>query len=367
MPVTLQSSNQTLTKKGYVLMLCKSGSLGTFIHGHSSFLDTNHFEEISDSFKAFEWLKYIDKNDPGALRAIIADRSLLEEDNYEILKDIKKKPTLRAVPFIVISKTEPIPLKQAHALGIDDCYKSPVHWDNVRKRVDWLAVHKLQINKRDLEKDIEDEGSYTFQMPWTKRAFDIVASGLGLLALSPLFAVTALAIWFEDRGPVFYSSKRMGTGSQSFKFWKFRSMFQNADQKLAELKKSNNQYEAGDDMFVKIKNDPRITKTGRIIRKFSIDELPQLYNVFIGEMSMVGNRPLPEYEGELLTNDEMGRRFWAPAGITGLWQVTKRGKNNMSSKERVDLDITYSKNYSFWYDMKLLIRTATAFVQHEDV
>ncbi|MDR1005075.1 MAG: sugar transferase [Prevotellaceae bacterium] len=130
--------------------------------------------------------------------------------------------------------------------------------------------------------------------------------------------------------------------------------------KQKEIKEKNS--------FVKFENDPRITRVGRFIRKYSIDELPQLFNVLKGDMSIVGNRPLPLYEAELLTNDIYIERFMAPAGLTGLWQVEKRGDSGrMSAEERKQLDIKYARDFSFWLDMKILFKTVTAFVQKENV
>ena len=120
--------------------------------------------------------------------------------------------------------------------------------------------------------------------------------------------------------------------------------------------------------FVKIENDPRITKVGRFIRKYSIDELPQLFNILKGDMSIVGNRPLPLYEAEKLTNDDCIDRFMAPAGLTGLWQVEGRGKGGtLSAEERKQLDIKYGQTYNFILDMKIILKTFTAFIQKEDV
>ena len=137
---------------------------------------------------------------------------------------------------------------------------------------------------------------------------------------------------------------------------------------MAESDFNKQKQEDIDNAFVKIENDPRITKVGRFIRKYSIDELPQLFNILKGDMSIVGNRPLPLYEAEKLTADSSIDRFMAPAGLTGLWQVEERGKGgNMSAEERKQLDITYGQTYSFMLDMKIIFRTLTAFVQKEKV
>jgi lipopolysaccharide/colanic/teichoic acid biosynthesis glycosyltransferase len=211
----------------------------------------------------------------------------------------------------------------------------------------------------------------------------------------------ALLIRIESPGKVFYAAPRIGRGYKEFGFYKFRSMYKDADQRLNELMK-HNQYESvrinkpepvklADDplllydggmineqaflaerrqkqenSFVKFANDPRITRVGRFIRNTSIDELPQLFNVLMGDMSIVGNRPLPPYEAELLTSDRWIKRFLSPAGLTGLWQVTKRGgANKMSADERKQLDIEYVNNYSFWYDLKIILKTIPAMIQHE--
>ena len=140
------------------------------------------------------------------------------------------------------------------------------------------------------------------------------------------------------------------------------------DDILSEVDFIQNKREKEDNSFVKFQNDPRITKVGKIIRKYSIDELPQLFNILKGDMSVVGNRPLPLYEAELLTKDEYIDRFMAPSGLTGLWQVEKRGSSGkLSAEERKMLDIRYSKEFSFWFDVKLIFKTFTAFIQKENV
>ena len=120
--------------------------------------------------------------------------------------------------------------------------------------------------------------------------------------------------------------------------------------------------------FFKLENDPRITRIGHIIRKYSIDELPQLFNILKGDMSVVGNRPLPVYEAEQLTSDDYIERFMGPAGLTGLWQVEKRGNGgSLSAEERKQLDIRYAKEFSFLLDIKIILKTFTSFIQKEDV
>jgi lipopolysaccharide/colanic/teichoic acid biosynthesis glycosyltransferase len=140
------------------------------------------------------------------------------------------------------------------------------------------------------------------------------------------------------------------------------------DYVLSEEDFINIQRTKTENAFVKFEKDPRITKVGRIIRKYSIDELPQLINIFKGDMSVVGNRPLPLYEAELLTIDEYIDRFMAPSGLTGLWQVEKRGgTGKMSAEERKYLDIKYAKEFSFMMDISIIMRTFTAFIQKENV
>jgi lipopolysaccharide/colanic/teichoic acid biosynthesis glycosyltransferase len=179
----------------------------------------------------------------------------------------------------------------------------------------------------------------------------------------------ALAIRIESKGPVFYVAKRAGKGYKIFNFYKFRTMFVGADEKIAEFLHLN-QYDSisGEGpVFFKISNDPRITKVGSFLRNTSMDELPQLFNVLLGNMSLVGNRPLPLYEAETLTTDDWARRFMAPAGITGLWQIKKRGREDMSVEERINLDIDYANKSNFAYDLWIMANTPSALFQKTNV
>ena len=301
--------------------------------------------------------------------------------------------------------------KQYETMGFNDMMPDDISKDDFRQR---LYVINF-VTKKLRDTDLHEGKVKLFKLPIGIRIFDILFSLGALIVLSPLMLAVALAIRLESKGRVIYKSKRVGSNYKVFDFLKFRSMYADADKRLKELSQYN-QYAAdkdkkddasaqkihidssgienadlsnmliGDDYiieeekyldsiveeqknaFVKFEHDPRITKVGRFIRKYSIDELPQLFNVLKGDMSIVGNRPLPLYEAELLTNDEDALRFMAPAGLTGLWQVEKRGEGGrLSAEERKQLDIKYAKTYSLWLNIKIIFRTFTAFIQKDDV
>lgn len=183
-----------------------------------------------------------------------------------------------------------------------------------------------------------------------KRSFDLIAATCGLIILSPLMIVIAMIIKFEDHGPIFYKQIRVGKNGQEFEMYKFRSMFVNADQMFAELKK---QSDVEGPMF-KMKNDPRITRIGHFIRKHSLDELPQFFNVIKGEMSLVGPRPpLPAEVAEYSEYDK--QRLYVTPGCTGLWQATVR--NNVGFDEMVRLDLKYIQYSSLKYDLWIMWKT----------
>jgi lipopolysaccharide/colanic/teichoic acid biosynthesis glycosyltransferase len=201
-----------------------------------------------------------------------------------------------------------------------------------------------------------------------KRIFDIVVSSVLILVALPVFLLVIIAIKLESKGPIFYNAKRAGRGFKIFKFFKFRTMVMNADKKIDALAHLN-QYAQSENgvKFFKIANDPRITRVGRILRNSSLDELPQLFNVLKGDMSLVGNRPLPLYEAATLTTNEFVERFMAPAGITGLWQIKKRGQADMSVEERISLDISYARKSNLMYDLWIMANTPAALLQKSDV
>ena len=336
---------------------------------------------------------------------------LYEQTNTQTdIKDIeslrKKYPGIYMV-LVMDSLTQQESLQYLKA-GINNT----IPFESPQEAIDSLISFQKRRKQQKI-KDLQKRGEniQTFRLPLWKRCFDILFSGTALLGLSPLLIITAIAIHLESKGAIIYKSKRVGSNYQIFDFLKFRSMYTNADKHLKDFN-SLNQYQTeeettediiwgempelsenedgivliSDDFviseeayinkrsheqenaFVKLENDPRITRVGRFIRKYSIDELPQLINILKGDMSIVGNRPLPLYEAELLTSDEYIDRFMAPAGLTGLWQVEKRGDSGkMSADERKQLDIIYAKTFSFWIDMRIILKTVTAFIQKEIV
>ncbi len=359
---------------------------------------------FKNGFTFFEWLKpnkhfdiiltYGSINGPNTagLQMQLAASHLLEHTSMVVVVD-KITPAIR---------TEGI------AAGVAEIFDEQTSDKDFIYRTDYLVLNPPSKIADTSHLPAIPE----YSMPWNKRLFDILFSAVALLMLLPLFVMVAIAIRIESKGPVFYYSLRVGTGFNIFRFYKFRSMFTNADARLKDLKHLN-QYQAKTDVveekakvdeqpktnvdetkpllyaddkvmtedeyklyrqqldgstFIKIANDPRVTKVGKIIRNTSIDELPQLWNVLKGDMSIVGNRPLPLYEAEKLTTDRFALRFMAPAGITGLWQVMKRGKKgDMSEEERIGLDNDYARNYSLWFDIKLIFKTIPALFQKENV
>ena len=198
---------------------------------------------------------------------------------------------------------------------------------------------------------IENESTRGFSFyEVIKRVIDVVCSFVGVLVLSPLFVVIAIIIKFTSKGPVFFSQKRVGRDGKEFKMYKFRSMVVNAEELKEKLAAQN---EMSGPMF-KMKDDPRVTKVGKFIRKTSIDELPQLWNILKGDMSLVGPRPsLPKEVAQF--EDWMYRRLEVKPGLTCYWQVS--GRNNIDFEDWMKLDIRYVEERNFWIDIKLIFKT----------
>jgi lipopolysaccharide/colanic/teichoic acid biosynthesis glycosyltransferase len=185
-----------------------------------------------------------------------------------------------------------------------------------------------------------------------KRSFDVVGATIGLILAMPLFAVIAVAIKLDSKGPVFFRQTRVGRDGRHFKILKLRTMVDGADAMKAELMEQN---EASEGLF-KMADDPRITRVGRRLRKLHLDEMPQMLNVLRGDMSLVGPRPLVVEEDAQLTASSASQRLPLTPGITGPWQI--RGPMNASLSEMASLDYLYISSWSIWRDIDLLIRTA---------
>lgn len=281
------------------------------------------------------------------------------------VSDLKKFSEQNGVPFILYSQAlNKRAQKITRKYGFDDYYCGPLS-ESFFKKVQIISKLKEYKSRGRRFNYYEEYKKLQAMKTWPiRRAVDLIVSGSILLLLSPLLLLIALIIKLESRGPVFYVSKRAGNNYKIFNFYKFRSMVADADSQVTAMT-DNNQYKNG--VFFKVKNDPRVTTFGRFLRKTSLDEIPQLINVFKGDMSIVGNRPLPLYEAEQLTRDEIALRFLAPAGITGLWQITQRGKDNVTDEERIRLDMTYARKWSFLYDLKIIFGTFPALLQKESV
>ena len=364
------------------------------------------FQQIKSCLSSIEYIDF----------CVFMERSDMATDIPTIAQLHKLYPTLYIILISeTLSKEEKIPYLRA---GTDCMISKNTSKDDLQKLFSVIIDFK---EKEKARKDNQISSLTEFRLPLWKRTFDILASGSAILCLSPILILTALAIRTESNGKIVYKSKRVGSNYKMFDFYKFRSMYSDADKRLAEyqqlnqytkniaeeefkdsssaaeisqqscsleqkqeqeqdillfsdnLSTSENNYlktkrTERSNAFFKLENDPRITRVGHFIRKYSIDELPQLFNILKGDMSVVGNRPLPLYEAELLTSDEYVQRFMGPAGLTGLWQVEKRGgAGQMSAEERKQLDIKYAKEFSFGMDMRIIIRTFTAFIQKENV
>ena len=187
-----------------------------------------------------------------------------------------------------------------------------------------------------------------------KRVIDFVGAGLALLLLAPVFAIIALLLRLDSPGPVFYRQKRMGMGGECFTVFKFRSMYRDAEERLDQVLDRDPERRREYRKYHKLSDDPRVTPVGNFLRRYGLDELPQLLNVIRGEMSLVGPRPyMPSERPDM---DELKDVVLdTPPGVTGLWQVS--GRNRLSFDNRVDLDVHYIQNWSLWLDVYLLIRT----------
>ncbi|MFD2933960.1 sugar transferase [Spirosoma flavum] len=353
---------------------------------------------------AEEWL-----TDGQQVDLIIADRN----SGDTMASIVRSKSDYRLVPFLVTSRFGETHVDQTKmAAGVTDLLIVNEDTHQLQAKIDYYLKLNMQINAFNTTNLFVPIQHFT--LPWWKRSLDISAALTVLLLLSPVLLIVALLIVLDSKGSIIYKSKRAGANFHVFNMYKFRTMKVEADQLLKQLASQNiytkaateagetNEVESlcsicyqqgtscqqllfdqdrliceklylqktnGSAKFMKFRNDPRITRLGTFLRNSSIDELPQLFNILLGDMSLVGNRPLPLYEAEKLTSDEFAQRFAGPAGLTGLWQVKKRGKGQgpMSDRDRTLLDIEYSSTFSFKTDILIIWNTLFSLWQKENV
>lgn len=334
--------------------------------------------------------------------AIIISRSM---GGIKFLETVRQESWTRTLPVIITSdQISPGLIKEVAEKKGSDLFPKDFSRGDLVTRLEYFIKRRHYQASQQAKTSILE-----VKIPFWKRFIDVASTGFALLLLSPILAIVAILIKLDSKGPVVYKSRRVGAGYKIFEIYKFRTMRTDADQMIKNMGSLNmytkettekkidglcsecaligtcqqQLYLDGEVTcekvyltqknekvaFMKFQNDPRITKFGGFLRNSSIDELPQLFNIFMGDMSLIGNRPLPLYEAEKLTTDKYIERFAGPGGLTGLWQVTKRGKGKkeMTEEERIELDIEYARNFSFKYDMKIFFMTFPALLQSENV
>ncbi|NJO01730.1 MAG: sugar transferase [Bacteroidia bacterium] len=354
---------------------------------------------------AYRWL--MENNFP--VRGIIARNDSPKTNTLRYLQLIRDRMDKISLPIIILSEIKEEDLvHRYYKAEANDIYFAPYDCDQVKLRLTKL----VQLRERHTARKIADlQGRVRPNI--LKRSFDLLVSGMALLFLLPLFLLISLLIKLDSRGPVFYVSPRVGSGYRVFNLYKFRTMRVNADRLIDQMKHLNMYQtgqagEAGESsltgcprceelghycspllyhdkkliceytfklgiqsenarVFVKFKNDPRITRLGRFLRQSSLDEIPQLINVVWGDMSLVGNRPLPLYEAEKLTTDDAMQRFLAPAALRGCGRLPSGARPIISPEERIALDNEYACKWSFWMDIKIILKTFPALLQQENV
>lgn len=325
---------------------------------------------FADFKSAFQALSLMDAGE-GLPDVILFDGTFNQREINDFLKAIHEKFRCKNIVAVAeltgCSKQQINTLK--HSKFIDDLIIVDTPGESLLLKAKFLKRTKFQQDPTLLRDKLQSGiGPKDIVKSLLKRFFDIAVSLTLLIVLSPILLLIAAAIKLESKGPVLYVAPRAGKGYKIFRFYKFRTMVADADKKINELSHLNQYEDTGNGaVFFKINNDPRITKVGAFLRNHSLDELLQLVNVLLGDMSFVGNRPLPLYEAETLTTDAHAFRFMAPAGITGLWQIKKRGDSNMSVQERINLDIDYAKKNNFVYDLWIIANTPTALLQKNNV
>ncbi len=338
--------------------------------------------------------------------AVVLYGNLFSPQVVAMVQQIRQQLNLKFLPLVLIG--DPIN-KETRQLAlqyqVDDLFHQDVFPANLMLRLQFLVTCKQRIF--EIENN-ELVSAQSYKIKASKRVFDIVFSSLAVILFSPLILVIAVMIKSSSKGAVLYASKRVGTGYRTFDFYKFRTMMPDDDSHVykpsmthqnnahkhqisvdneslcsscmeKEIACQNMLFKDGEAVceklhksikkdisaatFIKVKGDPRITKVGQWLINTKMDELPQLFNVLIGDMSIVGNRPLSMYEAEQITTDKFIARFMAPAGMIGVWRANKEGKNSMTEEEKRTLDNTYTINTSLLEDIKIIFKSISTLFQ----
>lgn len=345
------------------IVLC----LGDSMFNLSQTDDDLNVVNVNSPFDLISMVENWDTDGFDVPEAILIDHSYLAKLNAEGFSSKRKKSKLNNSVLIVFSDHENELVRHAaYSIEADDYCFGQIEINDLNDKISFLKKLKyIGIDRKEIEFSTTPNHRNYYQ----KRIFDIVFASAALLLSFPLFIIISIIIKLESKGPVFYISKRAGYGFNIFDFYKFRTMRKGADKELTKLNHLNQYNNLGSNQpsFFKAKNDPRVSGFGKILRNTSLDELPQLINVLKGDMSIVGNRPLPLYEAQQLTNDDSAERFLASSGLTGLWQVMKRGSDDITDEERILLDKIYARKSSLLFDIKILIMTFPALIQKESV
>jgi len=314
-------------------------------------------------------------------------------DDYFFAENLKKSLNSVTSKYLVYKSFIKNKYKHAAIKHYSDLYQI----NNIDKLYNRIHIfQKIKSNPLNITNSYTYE--YVIKPSILKRAFDIIVSFSAIILLSPVFLIVSLLIYLSDKRSILYNNKRVFSKFRIYNLYKFRTMIYNADIQLDSLEKLN-EYDKVEPInivdksnvilyadsnlkiseqqylndiknkpiFYKSKNDPRITKFGLTLRTLSIDELPQLFNILKGHMSIVGNRPLPIYEAIKLTTDEKIARFLVPAGLTGTWQIENRNKEFLSQEERIDYDNYYAKHNSFLSDFKIIFKTFKVLIHAKNI
>ena len=304
-----------------------------------------YFVEIISLDNAFSAIQWITAN--GLPDGVVCEEKLPAGNGFDFFDFwIDQFDFSHRVPFFVLEEEQNDEnLDFDQQFKIDEVLFKPIQTETLIKK---LIQVKNNKNTQDSLIITQNKVYKPYQISFFKRSFDLICGLFGLLITSPVMFLLILAIRIESRGKAWHTTQRVGSGFKVFRFHKLRSTYLHPDSKIKELSLHN--------------PNPKITKVGQFIRKFSLDELPQVINLLKGDLSLVGNRPLAMYEAEQLTTTDWINRIYAPAGVTGFWKIEpKRKWRNLSPEERKTLDNKYAelaeKSNSFWNDLWIIMRT----------